>query len=336
MQKLLYGTGVFFAVLIVIGLALPRHARIDVSTHIDAPPATVFALVNDYHRFALWSPMIDTDPNARVVYSGPTRGVGATMTWDGTIIGTGTQSITASRPFEYVETVVSPGEPAEARFWFDIRSEGDGTTITWSFETDFAYNLVGRYLALAVAGVIRRDYERGLESLKELAETLPIADFGDLEIEQIVVEPVMIAYLRTTSIPQSAAISQAMGDAYFEILGFIDRHGLAEAGAPISITRSFNGSEMRFDAAIPVRGVSDSTPQDGKKVRLGQTYSGSVIRVRHIGPYRDLGDTHRKISAYLAALGLERAGDAWESYVSDPTKVAESELLTYVYYPIRP
>lgn len=336
MQKFLYGTGVFFAVLIVIGLALPRHARIAVSTRIDAPPATVFAQVNDYHRFALWSPWINTDPNARVVYSGPTRGVGATMTWDGTIIGTGTQSITVSRPFEYVETVVSPGEPAEARFWFDIKGDRNLTTITWSFETDFGYNLVGRYLALAVAGVIRRDYEHGLDSLKDLAETLPKADFGDIQIEQLVVEPVTIAYLPTMSIPQSAAISLAMGDAYFEILNFIDRHELVEAGAPISIMQSFIGSELRFDAAIPVRGVSDSTPRGSGKVRLGQTYSGSVIRVRHIGAYRDLGDTHRKIAAYMAALGLERAGNAWESYVSDPTKVAESELLTYVFYPIKP
>jgi effector-binding domain-containing protein len=335
-QKFLYGTGIFFALLIIIGLALPRHARIAVSAQIDAPPATVFALVNDYHRFTLWSPWIDTDPNARVVYSGPTRGIGATMTWDGAIIGTGTQSIAASRPFEYVETVVSPGEPAEAKFWFDIEGDGDFTTITWSFETDFGYNLVGRYLALAVASVIRRDYEQGLDSLKNLAETMPKADFGDIQIEQIVVEPVTIAYLPTTSIPQSAAISRAMGDAYFEILNFIDRHDLVEAGAPISITRSFSGSELLFDAAIPVRGDSDSTPRGGGKVRLGQTYSGPVIRVRHIGPYRDLGDTHRKIAAYLAALGLERAGDAWESYVSDPTKVAESELLTYVFYPVKP
>ena len=42
-----------------------------------------------------------------------------------------------------------------------------------------------------------------------------------------------------------------------------------------------------------------------------------------------------KIAAYLAALGIKRNGDAWESYVSDPTKVAEADLLTYVYYPIR-
>ena len=37
-----------------------------------------------------------------------------------------------------------------------------------------------------------------------------------------------------------------MGDAYFEILSFIDQHGLQEAGAPISITRSFSGAELLF------------------------------------------------------------------------------------------
>ena len=64
------------------------------------------------------------------------------------------------------------------------------------------------------------------------------------------------------------------------------------------------------------------------------TYAGNVIRVRHVGPYQGLGATHGKIAAYLAALGIERAGPAWESYVSDPTQVAEDELVTYVYYPI--
>ena len=69
-------------------------------------------------------------------------------------------------------------------------------------------------------------------------------------------------------------------------------------------------------------------------MRIGKTFAGNVIRVRHTGSYRMLNETHRKIGAYLAALGIERAGYAWEAYISDPTKVAESELLTYVYYPI--
>jgi effector-binding domain-containing protein len=334
-RKVLFGIAALIVLLVLLGLALPRYARVDVETEIDAHPATVFALVNDFRRISLWLPWTDTDPNARIVYSGPARGVGATMTWDGAIIGSGTQIITESRPFEYVETTTNPGESGEARSWFDL-SGADGTTqINWSFEIDYGYNIVGRYFGLVFSGIVRRDNEAGLASLMGLAETLPSADFGEIEIEQIVVEATEIAYLPTASIPEPAAISEAMGDAYFEILSFIDEYDLAEAGAPISITRSFSGSELLFDAAIPVRGVRESTPRDSATVKIGQTYAGNVIRVRHIGSYRALGATHRKIAAYLAALGIERAGDAWESYVSDPTKVPESELLTYVYYPIQ-
>ena len=335
MQKFLYVIGAVVALLIVVGLLLPRHSRVEVSMPVDAPPATVYALVNDFRRVDLWSPRTATDPNARIVFSGPNRGVGATVTWDGVIVGSGTQTIVESRANEHVATTINPGEPGEARTWFDIDREDGKTRVTWGFAHDHGLNLVGRYFALLLSGVVKRDYENGIRALKELAETLPRTDFGDLDIEHLVVEPVQIVYLPTTSQPEPAAISDAMGKAYFEILSFIDTHGLTEAGAPLSIVRGFAGSEMRFDAAIPVRGVTDAVPRDGAAVKVGNTYSGPAIRIRHVGSYRQLGTTHRKITAYLAALGLERNGDAWETYVSDPTRVPEAQLLTDVYYPIR-
>ena len=334
MQKSLYGIGALIVLLVIIGLALPRHSRVEVTTSIDANPATVFALVNDFHRVSLWSSLTDTDPNARIVYSGPVRGVGATLTWDGAIVGTGTQVITDSQPFRHISTSINPAGDGESRSWFDLKG-GDGeTTITWGFETDYGYNVIGRYVALMLKDAIRRDHETSLTNLEDLAESLPSANFSDIEIEHITVAATQIAYLPTTAVPEPAAISQAMGDAYFKILSFIDEHGLQEDGAPISITRSFSGSELMFDAAIPTRGVGDATPRDGTTVKIGETYAGSVIRIKHVGPYRTLGATHLKIAAYLAALGIARTGDAWESYVSDPTKVPEGELLTYVYYPI--
>lgn len=334
-QKLLYAVAGFLIFLVILGLALPRQASVSASIRIDAPAATVFALVNDFHRVSLWSPWLTSDPNARIVYSGPERGVGAAMQWDGAIIGTGAQVITASRPFEYVETIINRGEPGEARSWFELVSGAGDTVANWTFEIDYGYNLVGRYFALLLTSVVKRDYAQGLASLRDLAESLPRADFGDLEIERIVVDATEIAYLPTSSIPEPAAISEAMGEAYFEILSFIDRYQLQEAGAPLSIARSFSGSELRFDAAIPVRGITEATPRDGTGVRVGRSYGGPVIRVKHVGSYRTLGATHRKIAAYLAALGIERDGDAWEAYVSDPTRVAEADLLTYIYYPIR-
>ena len=133
---------------------------------------------------------------------------------------------------------------------------------------------------------------------------------------------------------ETAAISAALGGAYFELLNFMDKYRLREAGAPMSISGSFDGSLLRFDAAIPVRGLDEKTARNSSGVQLGRTYAGPVIRVKHVGAYRSLGRTHDKIAAYLAALGIRRNGDPWESYVSDPTRVPADELLTYVYYPI--
>jgi effector-binding domain-containing protein len=334
-QKILYGITAFAGLLILIGFTLPSTHRIEVSTEIDAPQATVFALVNDFRRFTVWAPWSETDPNVRFIYSGNTRGEGATLTWDGTILGAGTQSIAESRPFDYVGIAISPGEPGEARSWFRL-SPGVGTTIVhWGFEADYGMNIVGRYFSSMLGSVVAREYEAGLTNLKDLAESLPRADFSGLKIEHLVVEPVKIAYLPTHSRPEASAMSEAMGAAYFEVLKFIDANGLQDAGAPLSITRTFVGAELLFDAGIPVRGITDDTPRENNGVRLGSTYGGPVIRVRHVGSYRNLSATHRKIAAYLSALGIERNGDAWESYVSDPGKTPEAELMTLIYYPVR-
>lgn len=321
--------------LIIIGLALPQRARVVASIEVDAPLATVFALTNDFHRASLWLPWIETDPNVRIVYSGPDRGVGATITWDGLVVGAGTQVITESIPYEHITTTINPGGPGEAKSWFDFVDTGRSTYLDWSFEVDYGYNIVGRFAALLLTDIIRRDYEHGLASLKNIAESLPRADFSDLEIERLVVEAKEIAYLSAASPPDPASVSEAMGRAYFRILNFIDKHGLANAGAPLSITRSFSGSNLLFDAAIPVQGVTNATPRDEAGVKIGTTHAGTVIRAKHLGSYRSLGQTHQKIAAYLAALGIERDGVAWESYVSDPTKVPEAEMLTYVFYPIK-
>ncbi len=335
MHKILYGIFAAIALLILIGFALPRTHRVEVSAEIDAPPATVFAQVNDFRRFTLWAPWAETDPNARFIYSGNSRGEGATVTWDGAVIGSGMQTIVESRPFDYVGIVMNPGEPGEARSWFRL-APGTGTTIIhWGFEANYGMNVVGRYFAAMLGSVVARDYQAGLENLKQLAESLPAADFSDLDVEHLVVEPVDIAFLPTVSRPEPSAMSEAMGEAYFRILSFIDENGLEDAGAPLSITRGFRGAELVFDSAIPVRGLDDDTPRDGAGVKIGKTYGGVVIRVRHVGSYRELGATHRKIAAYLAALGIERNGDAWESYVSDPGKVAEDDLVTLIFYPIR-
>jgi effector-binding domain-containing protein len=333
-RNILYGAGAVLLLGIVIGVFLPSKGHVERKVTIDAHPATVFALLNDFHPMMEWSPWIAADPQATVAFSGPEMGVNAIVRWEGPVAGQGSMRIVDSVPYERVTgNLVLDGTTALSQFILSP-SEG-GTGVLWNFDIDYGNNLLGRYSGLFLDREVGRQYERGLADLRTMAESLPQADFSDAQIERMVVEAVDIAFLTTTSLPDAAAISQAMGEAFFNILRFMDRYGLQEAGPPLSISRSFSGSELLFDAAIPVRGITDVTPRSEEGVRLGKTQGGAVIRASHSGSYRLLSRTHEKIAAYLAAHGIERNGDAWESYVSDPTRVAESELLTYVYYPVR-
>lgn len=328
-------TGGGILLLLLTGFAMPSQVHIQRELVIDAHPATVFALLNNLRQMEKWSPKADDDPNARVEFSGPPGGAGASVSWSGQIVGRGRQTITISEPFSRISSIVELDNGSEAEVTFTLEEISHKTMVTWSWERDTGLNILSRIFGLFQDGIIGDEMAAELLSLGDLAERLPRADFSDLQIEQIFVEAVDIAFHRTTSIPEAAAISEAMGDSYFEVLSFIDQFKLQEAGAPMSITRTFSGSELVFDAAIPVRGLSTATPRTGHPVEIGATYAGPVIRVRHMGSYATLGETHDKIAAYLAATGVERNGDAWESYVSDPTRTTESELLTYVYYPIR-
>lgn len=337
-RKILYAFGAVLLLVIAVGVFLPSTLHVARETRIDAHPATVFALINDLRRTLGWSPWSESAPDARVEFSGPPTGVGATMRREGDAAGRGSQSVVLtiieSTRFERVVYSVDLGDDT-AVSTIGLSEDDGGTLVRWWFDIDFGNDLLARYSRLFLTGSIGAEYERGLSNLESLAESLPRADFSNLEIESLVVEPIDIAYRRTTSQPDAAAISSAMGDAFFNVLSFMDRHGLEEAGPPLAITRTFSGSELVFDAAIPVDGLTAGTPDTESGVQIGTTYGGPVVRARHVGSYRDLGRTHEKVAAYLAAHGIERNGDVWEAYVSDPTRTAEARLVTYVYYPVK-
>lgn len=330
-RKVAYGCGLLLLAVVIVGVFLPSSARVERELLIDAPAATVFVLARQPRRLQQWSPWIDSSAAIEVERDVDNREV--SLRWQ-TDRGDGRMTFIDSEPYRAVTSLLHPPGGRETRSTMELDETGEGTRVHWTLETDFGANLAARYAGLFFEGRAGDVLAGGLSELETLAESLPRADWSTTAIERLVVEPVDIAFLSATSLPNAAAISEAMGEAYFEVLGFIDRHNLEEAGAPLSISRRFRGSEFVFDAAIPVSGVTGATPRTENGIRLGQTYGGQVVRARHVGSYRTLADTHEKIAAWLAVHGIARAGDAWEAYVSDPTRVPEAQLVTDVYYPV--
>lgn len=334
MQKVLYGVGGLFALLILVGFLLPGESHFEISRPVDAPAAVVHALIETPRQSYLWSRVREIDPEAGIRYSGPRRGKGATMSWKGLVAGSGIEVITGSVPHRTVTKALNPGEPGEAFLHYEVDGAGHTSVVTLRFTHDHGLNIVGRYMGLLISGVLRRDYAAGLDNLARVAESLPDADFSGLDIEWVQVEPVTVAWLATSSAPTAGAVSEALGEAYFRILNALQENGLEASGPPRSVLHEFSGARRLFDAEIPVAGTGDATLANGDGVRLRETPGGPAIRAKHLGSYRGLRNTHRRVAAYLAAYGIETDGDPWESYASDPAVTAEENLLTYVYYPV--
>ncbi len=334
----------FLAVFIVlvlaagIGMLLPRQVHVERATTIDAPPATVFALVNGYRRFNEWSPWAALDPQAKYTISGPPTGVGAKMAWvgDPKKVGSGSQEILESRPGELVRTKLDFTGQGVSEASFRLAPAGPGTRVTWTFDTDMGAGPVGRWFGLFMGRMIGPDYEKGLAGLKKLGESMPKVDFARLDVKRVDVAARPLAVLATRSAKDPVAIGKAIAIAYGEIGKFMHAQKLSMGGAPQTIEAGpFDGADYVFEASIPVAGTPAAPVPADSRVQLRSGYAGPALQVIHKGAYGNLSATWEQIHAYMVANGLEGNGNGWEEYVTDPGSTPEADLVTHVFVPIK-
>jgi len=334
-KVLLLGLVGLLALLCGVGFLLPQQVHVERDTLIAAPPATVFTIVNSYKRFNEWSPWAEIDPGASTTISGAPRGVGARMAWKGDPkkVGEGSQEITASVPYSAIQVDLDFGEHGLAKSAWSFTPEAEGTRVVWSVDCDMGMNPVTRYFGLFMDGMIGKDYERGLTKLKTLAESLPKHDFAGLEISEVETKPIRIVYVTASAPKDDAAIGQAMGAAYGEVMTALKRWKRQPAGPPICINKEWGDAGIVFEAGIPIDG--EAVPAADSPVRVKETYAGKALKAVHRGSYSKMEATYEGLFAYAAANGLERSGPPWDEYVTDVRSTPEHELITNIYLPVK-
>ena len=337
-RRIMLWVGALLIVAIAAAYMLPRNVRVERSASIAAPRATLFTVLNSFKQFNKWSPWYELDPAARYTNEGPGSGAGAKLSWAGNpqTLGSGSQVITASEPYERVAADVDFGQGgAPAKQVYTLTTEGTGTKVSWSMDVDLGMNPIARYFGLGFDGMIGKDFDKGLALLKTFAEGLPKADFAGLEIEAAAVEPVTVAYVSASSAKTDTAIAAAIARAYGEVGAFMKAQNLNQAGAPITIDTGSSNTGYLFDAAIPVDRLPAKPVAQDSRVQLKQTYGGKVLKVALRGSYSQIPATYDKIVAYIAAHGIETNGNPWDEFANDPTTVKASEVLTNIYFPIK-
>ncbi len=162
----------FVGLFVLISLQ-PSTFMVQRSATMAAPPAEIFAQVNDLAAWHAWSPWSKLDPNPKRTFSTPSAGKGATFSWAGNdAVGEGSLTITESRPNELVEldqVFIRPFE-GKARMTITFAPEGAGTLVTWRM--DGANGFFGKALCMVIDmdTVLGKDFGEGLANMKALVE----------------------------------------------------------------------------------------------------------------------------------------------------------------------
>lgn len=165
-----------FAIALLLAVALlagfiatrPSEFTIQRTRTLAAPPEVVHAYVNDFHKWAEWSPWEKIDPGMRREYEGAQAGPGASYHWVGNEeVGEGRMTITASTPPDSVTIRLEFMKPFPATNTaeFFIVAGGLGTDVTWAMSgrNNFVAKAFG--LVMNMDKMVGTQFEKGLADL---------------------------------------------------------------------------------------------------------------------------------------------------------------------------
>ena len=173
LKKILIALLAIVAVLCIVIMMQPATYKVTRTTTMAAPPETVFALVNDYHKWEAWSPWAKIDPNVKTTYSGADSGTGAIYAWAGNSdVGEGRMTTLESKAPNYIKIKLEFLKPFESTSLaeFNFKPEGAGTAVSWDMSGDANFMTKAMTLFASMDSMVGADFEKGLKQMKALAE----------------------------------------------------------------------------------------------------------------------------------------------------------------------
>ncbi len=160
---------------VVLGLAAtkPDTFRVERAATIKAPPAKVYALIDDFRQWSQWSPWEKLDPELKRTFSGPASGKGAVYEWTGNSkVGAGRMEITEPTPPSKIVIKLDFIKPFEGHniAEFTLEPQGDSTQLTWAMHGPTPFVSKVMQVFISMDRLIGKDFEAGLANLKAAAE----------------------------------------------------------------------------------------------------------------------------------------------------------------------
>ena len=160
------------ALVFIIALFVPKQFVYEKTIVINAPIDSVWGNTASLSAMDKWSPWNDHDPNMKKEYSGIDGTVGAKQSWDGKVVGIGSQTITnVQKPvlFETSLDFITPRE-SHGKGYVKLLADGSTTKATWGMTGSMPYPFNIMILFMNMEKQMGKDWDLGLSRLKKLSE----------------------------------------------------------------------------------------------------------------------------------------------------------------------
>ncbi|TAN06354.1 MAG: polyketide cyclase [Rhodanobacteraceae bacterium] len=269
---------IVFVLAVIVGLFLPSHAHIERSIEISHNPRHIYDVLNNFRRFedSMGAGLKAEDPGVKFHLSGPAYGPGATIGWTGdSAIGNGTLvnksgTVDLANNGTVVWDLTNDWHGKDKTFTLDITPNQQRriTRVTWSYDVNYGWNLVGRYSALWIHGQPATIIQFGLDSLQNMLAGIANVDYSTVHpgLYATTAQPALLVSTKATRTVDD--IDTAKAAAMKEIRAAMAQLGVKQAGPTTTVRKEWGDTTFVFDVVVPIN--TSTLTVAGKTVDLTQ------------------------------------------------------------------
>jgi uncharacterized protein YndB with AHSA1/START domain len=161
------------AIVLILASTKPDTFSVQRAATMKAPPEAIFALINDFHQWGMWSPWEHKDPAMQRTFSGAQSGKGSVYAWDGNKnVGSGRMEILEASAPSKIVIKLDFFKPFEGHNTaeFTMLPQGDATNLTWLMHGPAPFMSKVMQVFMNMDRMIGKDFEAGLANLKQATE----------------------------------------------------------------------------------------------------------------------------------------------------------------------
>ena len=128
-------------------------------------------------------------------------------------------------------------------------------------------------------------------------------------------------------------IDSEMAGLYEKLYKYAGQKRYLMVGSPIAIWHSWSVNDINdIECGIIINGKIEGSGD----IKASETYEGKVAVILHVGSYDSSGESWAKLNEFIEEKGLEKNGNCWDEYITDPRTVKDkNKLKTYLYQPVK-